>query len=72
MCMGSSQPAYQPYPANPDQTAYDKLQRDKEIQRQSYLAQGFNPDKPLVTQLDQTPGKVALGAPGGTSTTVSQ
>ena len=73
MCMGGGgSPAYPPTPPNPDQVAYDKLQVDKDIQRRSYIAAGYDPDKPLVTQLDQTPGKVALGAPGGTSTVVTK
>jgi hypothetical protein len=64
MCFGgggNSNP-YPPQPPSPEQVASDKLARDKEIQRQSYLREGLDPTKPIVTQIDQTPGKVVLGA----------
>ena len=64
MCMGGggSSPAPPP-PPSAEQLAYDKLQRDKALRRQSYLARGMNDPYPEM-------GTVMLDT--GTSTTTGR
>lgn len=53
--MGGGGDNYQPpapAPPSPEQTAYDKLQRDKAIRRASYLAHGMPDPYPGVVLTD--------------------
>jgi hypothetical protein len=73
MCFGGQrQQAYPPTPPSPEQVAYDKLQRDKEIRRASYLANGL-PDPGggtvvIAPEETSTKGDVILGATKGGDT----
>lgn len=64
MCFGGQkQQPYPPTPPSPEQVAYDKLQRDKEIRRASYLANGL-PDPgggTVVVNSDNSRKDVVLG-----------